>query len=102
MQVSAAPGRGQRLFDHTLRILGALGLEIRVCQQDLRFRVRMRNAVAVRRERLELAVTPGPYHMVGTAAVEAAYVLGVALRDRGGGVGGVTRHGVGWQRMCEG
>jgi hypothetical protein len=61
-----------------------------------------RNGVAVVRERLELPVTPGPYHMVGMAGTDADYLIRADLRDAAGERGRVTRHGVGWQRMCEG
>jgi hypothetical protein len=61
-----------------------------------------RNGDAVVRERLELPVTPGPYHMVGMAGADADYLIRADLRDAAGERGRVTRHGVGWQRMCEG
>lgn len=71
-----------------------------------------RNGVPVVRERLELPVTPGPYHMIGMAGAEANclgggcppsnYIIRADLRDAAGELGRVTRHGVGWQRMCEG
>jgi hypothetical protein len=61
-----------------------------------------RNGVAVTWERLELPVTPGPYHMVGMAAKDVNYTIHAELRDVAGDFVPVTRHGVGWQRMCEG
>jgi hypothetical protein len=61
-----------------------------------------RNGKPVVRERLELPVTPGPYHMVAMAGVDTHYTIRADLRDAAGELGRVTRHGVGWQRMCEG
>jgi hypothetical protein len=61
-----------------------------------------RNGEPMLRERLELPVTPGPYHMVGMAGTDTNYVIRADLRDAAGERGRVTRHGVGWQRMCEG
>jgi hypothetical protein len=61
-----------------------------------------RNGVEIVRERLELPVTPGPYHMVGMAGADVDVFLRADLRDAVGERGRVTRHGVGWQRMCEG
>ena len=59
-------------------------------------------AEPVRRERLELPVTPGPYHIVGMASSETRFLIRADLRDAEGRVGRVTRHGIGWQRLCEG
>lgn len=61
-----------------------------------------RNGMPIVRERLELPVKPGPYHMVGMAGVDTDYTIRADLRDAAGERGRVTRHGVGWQRMCEG
>jgi hypothetical protein len=61
-----------------------------------------RNGAAVVRERIEVRVTPGPYHMLGMAEKAANYTIRADLRDNAGDQGRVTRHGVGWQRMCEG
>ncbi len=70
-----------------------------------------RNGKPIQRERLEFPVTPGPYHLVGMAgtdtnsapgADEVDFTIRADLRDANGGRGRVTRHGVGWQRMCEG
>ncbi|MFO7567563.1 MAG: hypothetical protein R6X02_33270 [Enhygromyxa sp.] len=61
-----------------------------------------RNGQPIRRERLELPVTPGPYHMIATASDDVDYLIRADLRDAEGERGRVTRHGVGWQRMCEG
>lgn len=61
-----------------------------------------RNGQPIVRERLEFPVTPGPYHMVALADSDADYLIRAGLRDEAGGRGRVTRHGVGWQRMCEG
>jgi hypothetical protein len=61
-----------------------------------------RNGVPVVREWLNLPVTPGPYHMIGMAKVATNYTIRADLRDAAGERGRVTRHGVGWQRMCEG
>lgn len=61
-----------------------------------------RNGQPVLRERLEFPVTPGPYHMVARAGVDGPYVIKADLRDANGERGRVSRHGVGWQRMCEG
>lgn len=60
-----------------------------------------RNGEPVRRERVELPVTPGPYHMIGQATVAVPFTIRADLRDAGGAPGKVTRHGVGWQAMCE-
>jgi len=61
-----------------------------------------RNGRAVQRERLEFPVTPGPYWFVGMAGSDTDYTVRADLRDREGQPGRATRHGVGWQRMCEG
>jgi hypothetical protein len=61
-----------------------------------------RNGRPIVRERIELPVTPGPYHMLGMAAADTGYTLRADLRDQAGARGRVSRHGVGWQRMCEG
>jgi hypothetical protein len=61
-----------------------------------------RNGMPIVRERLELPVKPGPYRMVGMADADANYTIRADLRDAAGARGRVTRHGVGWQRMCEG
>jgi len=61
-----------------------------------------RNGKQVVRERLELPVTPGPYWMLGMASTDTDYAIRAELRDAEGKPGRVTRHGVGWQHMCEG
>lgn len=61
-----------------------------------------RNGQAIVRERLEFPVTPGPYHMIGMAGSDTDFTIRADLRDREGKSGRVTRHGVGWQHMCEG
>ena len=61
-----------------------------------------RNGQPVARDRWEFPVTPGPYHMVALAGADANYLIRADLRVDGGERGKVTRHGVGWQRMCEG
>jgi hypothetical protein len=55
-----------------------------------------RNGEKVRHERLELPVTPGPYHMVATSKTPTRYVVSAKLTPAK-----VTRHGVDWQRLCE-
>jgi hypothetical protein len=61
-----------------------------------------RNGMPVVRESLNLPVTPGPYHKIGMAKADTNYTIRADLRDAAGERGRVTRHGVGWQRMCEG
>jgi hypothetical protein len=61
-----------------------------------------RNGAPIVRERLEFAVTPGDYHMVGQASTDTDYTMRAELRDGDGKPGRVTRHGVVWQRECEG
>jgi hypothetical protein len=55
-----------------------------------------RNGEKVRHERLELPVTPGPYHMVGTSNTATRYLVTAKLTPAK-----VTRHGTDWQRLCE-
>lgn len=61
-----------------------------------------RNGSPIVRERLEFPVTPGPYHLVALAEKDADYFIRASLVDSDGKPGRVTRHGVGWQHMCEG
>lgn len=61
-----------------------------------------RNGAPIVRERLEFPVTPGPYHLVALAEKDADYFVRASLVDSDGKPGRVTRHGVGWQHMCEG
>jgi hypothetical protein len=61
-----------------------------------------RNGAPVARERLEFPVKTGPYHTVALADADADFVIRADLRNAAGEPGRVTRHGVGWQRMCEG
>lgn len=61
----------------------------------------VRHGEPIRRQRIELAVTPGAYHMIATSAVAARYLLRAQLKAASSEPGTVTRHGVGWQRMCE-
>ncbi|MFO0633577.1 MAG: hypothetical protein U0168_12065 [Nannocystaceae bacterium] len=60
-----------------------------------------RNGEAVRRERLELPVTPGPYHMIAVADAVVPYTVRATLTTATGTAATVARHGVDWQRMCE-
>lgn len=60
-----------------------------------------RNGAEIRRERLELKVTPGPYHMIATAKTDASYILHATLTTDDGTPATVTRHGTDWQRICE-
>lgn len=60
-----------------------------------------RNGEPIRRQRIELRVTPGAYHMVATSAAPARYLVRAQLSTASGELGTVARHGVGWQRMCE-
>jgi hypothetical protein len=60
-----------------------------------------RHGAPIRRQRIELAVKPGPYHMIATSAAPVRYVVRAQLKTESGEIGKVTRHGVGWQRMCE-
>jgi hypothetical protein len=60
------------------------------------------NGQAILREMLEFPVTPGPYHMVALASTDTNFTIRAKLRDADGKPGRVTRHGVGWQRICEG
>lgn len=62
----------------------------------------MRNGKPMRRETIELQVTPGPYHMVAKSAVAADVFVSTELVDESGAPGQVTRHGESWMRMCEG
>lgn len=57
---------------------------------------------ALRRELLEFPVTPGPYYFVGMASADVLFTIRADLRDETGERGRVTRHGLVWQRMCEG
>lgn len=50
---------------------------------------------------LELEVTPGAYHMIGTSTAPARFLVRAQLSTSSGEPGSVTRHGVGWQRVCE-
>jgi hypothetical protein len=61
-----------------------------------------RNGEPVQHESLEFPVKPGPYHMVGMASTDSNFTIRAKLRDADGKPGRVTRHGIGWQRMCEG
>jgi hypothetical protein len=61
-----------------------------------------RKGAPVVRERLELPITPGPYWMLGMASTDTDFTIRAELRDSEGKPGRVTRHGVGWQHMCEG
>ena len=55
------------------------------------------------RSTIEIPVTPGPYHMVPTSDEAGQSVLiKVKLLDSSGEAGHTTRHGIAWQRMCEG
>lgn len=56
-----------------------------------------RGAETIRREHLEFAVTPGPYHLIGKAAAVVDYRLETDLQPPS-----VTRHGTAWARLCEG
>jgi len=59
------------------------------------------NGTKLRRERIELTVTAGSYQLVPLGPSALPYRLTVALKDDRGVTAEVTRHGVGWQRLCE-
>lgn len=61
-----------------------------------------RDGQPVVRERFELPVRRDEYRFMGMSATATDFTIRVELRDREGQPGRVTRHGVGWQRMCEG
>lgn len=56
----------------------------------------------MRQDTIELQVTPGPYHMIGTSSAPVDFFVHADLIDAEGKPGRVTRHGDAWTRMCEG
>ncbi|MBX7080375.1 MAG: hypothetical protein K1X88_14355 [Nannocystaceae bacterium] len=91
----------QRCSDCTLRISEHNSGMSRLVTPTRSESAAQRNGETVRRERLELPVTPGPYHMIAMASTEVPFSVRATLTRAGGGTAAVTRHGVDWQRMCE-
>lgn len=60
-----------------------------------------RHGAPIRLQRIELPVRPGPYHMVATSTAPVRYLVRATLKTASGKPGAVTRHGTGWQRICE-
>ncbi|MEM6996471.1 MAG: hypothetical protein AAF721_38560 [Myxococcota bacterium] len=60
-----------------------------------------RNGKPRRTDTIVLPVAPGPYHLVATSPTPADFHLRASL-SAPAGEPAVSRHGVAWQRMCEG
>lgn len=61
-----------------------------------------RNGDPIERHRIELRVTPSPYHLIPKASKPVDYFLRTRLLDASGKPAKATRHGTAWIRMCEG